>query len=177
MDAVDPQDHVDRQDHVDLVTRQWAAERPDLDTWPMEVVGRVSRASRLLERALKDFFRSHGVEPWEFDVLATLRRAGSPYRLRVGQLLTSVMVNSPTLTNRLDRLVEKGLVDRTVDPQNRRSVVVTLTPQGLELVDALVGEHVANEARLLSFMPTSERNDLVRLLRVLLVGLSDVPDS
>lgn len=162
------------QDHVDVVVRQWGRERPDLDVSPMEIVGRVSRASRLLERALREFFQSRGFEPWEFDVLATLRRSGAPYSLRVGQLLSSLMVNPPTLTNRLDRLVAKGLVDRAVDPQNRRSVVVTLTPAGLALVDEMVGAHVENEAQILSFMGERDRADLARLLRVLLIGLSDV---
>lgn len=163
-------------DNVDVIIDQWAAARPDLDVSPMEVVGRISRASRLLERALKEFFQAHGVESWEFDVLATLRRAGPPYQLRVGQLLTSVMVNSPTLTNRLDRLVAKGLVERAVDPANRRSVVVTLTESGRELVDELVAGHVANEERILSFLPARERTQLVGLLRGLLVGLGDVPE-
>ena len=164
------------RDNVDVITEQWAAERPDLDTWPMEVVGRISRASRLLERGVKEFFDSHDVEPWEFDVLATLRRAGSPYRLRVGQLVSAAMVSSPALTNRLDRLVAKGLVERAVDPGHRRSVVVTLTAAGLELVEDLVAGHVANEARLLEFLSPRERADVVRALRRLLVGLRDVPD-
>lgn len=160
---------------MDQIIDQWATVLPALDTSPMAVVGRVSRASRLLERSLKEFFQEQGLEAWEFDVLATLRRAGEPHQLRVGELQASLMVNSPTLTSRLDRLVGKGLVDRQVDPLNRRSVIVSLTPEGRALVDDLVPRHVANEARLLAFMPVRERAQLAKLLRSLLVGLSDVP--
>lgn len=165
------------RDSVDAITEQWREQRPDLDPWPMGVVGRISRASRLLERGLKEFFESRAVEPWEFDVLATLRRAGAPYQLRVGQLVASAMVSSPALTNRLDRLVGKGLVERAVDPENRRSVIVTLTPEGFELVEDLVAGHVANEARLLEFLSAREREEVVGALRTLLVGLGDVPDE
>ncbi|MFF5209175.1 MarR family winged helix-turn-helix transcriptional regulator [Streptosporangium sp. NPDC000396] len=161
-----------------MIICQWQAARPDLDCSPMEVVGRLSRASRLLERAIKEHFSVHGVESWEFDVLATLLRSGPPHVLTAGELSTAAMVSSAALTNRIDRLVDKGLVDRTVDPAHRRRVLISLTDRGLSLVNTLVEQHVANERRLLDDLNTADRDQLIVLLRRLLVSLGDTgPDA
>lgn len=160
-------------DAVDALMDQWRRERPDLDIWPMGVIGRLSRLSRLLERELKEFFAGHGLESWEFDVLATLRRSGSPYELTAGALLKSAMVTSGAITNRIDRLEAKGLVERVRRGHDRRSVSVRLTPRGLEIVDEVVALHVANEARLLGSLAEDERDRLAATLRTLLEGLGD----
>jgi DNA-binding MarR family transcriptional regulator len=160
-------------DSVDRILQQWARERPDVDAWPMGVVGRISRLSRLLDRELKAFFAGHGLERWEFDVLATLRRSGAPYELTAGALNREAMVTSGAITNRIDRMAAKGLVDRVPDEQDRRSVRVRLTERGLALVDDLVGEHVANEARLLDTLAPQDRDRLAGLLRDLLESLGD----
>lgn len=160
-------------DAVDAVMAQWRRERPELDVWPMGVVGRLSRLSRLLERELKEFFAAHGLENWEFDVLATLRRSGSPYELTAGALLKSAMVTSGAITNRIDRLEAKGLVERVRTGHDRRSVSVRLTPRGLEIVDELVALHVANEARLLAALDPGERDQLAGSMRKLLESLGD----
>ncbi|MFD0886851.1 MarR family winged helix-turn-helix transcriptional regulator [Streptosporangium algeriense] len=161
-------------DAVDALLAQWERERPALDVWPMGIVGRISRLSRLLERELKEFFAAHGLEPWEFDVLATLRRAGPPYELTAVALLRAAMVTSGAITNRIDRLEARGLVERVRDVRDRRLVPVRLTPRGWEIVEELVGLHVANEARLLAVLDVDDRERLAGTLRVLLESMGDV---
>ncbi|MEV0235945.1 MarR family transcriptional regulator [Nonomuraea sp. NPDC050786] len=160
-------------DAVDLIMTQWLRERPDVDTWPMGIVGRVSRLARLLDRELKEFFAAHGLERWEFDVLATLRRSGPPYELTAGALNRAAMVTSGAITNRIDRLAAKGLVERMPDEGDRRSIRVRLTEHGLATIDGLVAPHVANEARLLATLSPEERDQLAGLMRGLLESLGD----
>src|SRR5256885_1533455 len=113
-------------DAVDRILDQWRSERPDVDVWPMGVIGRITRLSRVLDRELKEFFAGHGLEHWEFDVLATLRRSGPPYELTAGALNRAAMVTSGAITNRIDRLSARGLVERVPDAEDRRSVRVRL---------------------------------------------------
>lgn len=164
-------------DHVDRVLEQWRAERPDLDVAPMGVVGRISRAARSLEREIRGAFDLHGLQPGEFDILATLRRSGAPYQLTPGGLVATSMVTSGAITNRVDRLEAKGLVTRETDPTNRRSVLITLTDRGRSLVDEVVVDHLANERRLLAPLTEREQDQLAALLRKLLTGLGDAPDG
>lgn len=165
------------RDAVDLVMEQWARARPDLDASPMGVLGRLSRATRLAERELKALFAEFELERGEFDVLATLRRAGSPGGMTAGALARSSMVTSGAVTNRLDRLVAKGHVTRDVDPANRRTVVVALTQEGRELIDRAVSAHLENERRILAALDPGDQDALAGLLRTLLVGLGDTPAS
>ncbi|MBN6055572.1 MarR family transcriptional regulator [Nonomuraea sp. RK-328] len=167
----------DPRDGVDAIVAQWRTVRPDLDVSPMEVIGRLSRSSRLLERALKENFAAHGIEPWEFDVLATLLRAGPPHTLNAGELSAAAMVSSAALTNRIDRLLDKGLVDRTVDPDHRRRVLISLTGEGLRVVNTLVEQHLAYERRLLHGLDPADGDHLAALLRRLLVSLGDTAPS
>ncbi len=146
-------------DAVDAILAQWARERPDVDVSAMGVVGRISRAQLLLGRELKGFFAERGLESWEFDVLATLRH-GAPYELTAGALLRAAMVTSGAITNRIDRMEAKGLVERVRDAGDRRSVRIRLTPRGLETVDELVGLHAANEERMLAALDPAERERL-----------------
>ncbi|MEV7414787.1 MarR family winged helix-turn-helix transcriptional regulator [Streptomyces sp. NPDC089919] len=166
-----------QHDGVDRITSQWAAVRPDLDTSPMAVIGRLSRASRLLERGIKENLTAQGVEPWEFDVLATLLRSGAPHVLTAGELSAAAMVSSAALTNRIDHLVAKGLVDRAVDPGHRRRVLISLTATGLELTHRLVEHHLAGEERQLDGLTPEERDQLTVLLRRVLITLGDRADG
>jgi DNA-binding MarR family transcriptional regulator len=165
------------RDGVDAIIDQWRTAHPDLDCSPMEVVGRLSRASRLLERAVKEEFAAHAVEPWEFDVLATLLRSGPPHVLSAGALSAAAMVSSAALTNRIDRLVNRGLVARDVDPEHRRRVLISLTGAGLALVNELVEYHLANGRRRLEGLAAADRDRLAGLLRHLLVSLGDRADA
>ncbi|GAA2047961.1 MarR family transcriptional regulator [Catenulispora yoronensis] len=160
-------------DAVDAIVAAWGRERPDLDARPMGVVGRISRLSRLLDKELKDFFAAYGLEFWEFDVLATLRRSGAPYELSAGALIKTAMVTSGAITNRVDRMEAKGLLERVRDPSDRRGVRIRLTETGLELVDQLVPAHLVNEERLLATLSQDDREALAALLRTLAVGLGD----
>ena len=162
-------------DHVDRVLQQWRAERPDLDASPMGVVGRIQRVSRMLERGLSENFARHDLQLWEFDILATLRRSGAPYRLTAGALSDSSMRTSGAITNRIDRLLARSLVTRETNPDNRRSVVITLTRNGWALIEDVLVDHVNHEEHLLACLSADEQQQLATLLRTLLVGLGDVP--
>lgn len=165
---------VDEGDVVDRIAAQWAAARPDVDSSPLTVVGRVSRLSRRIDQRLAANFARHGLEAWHYDVLATLRRGGPPYRLTAGQLGAQMMVTTGAVTNRLDRLEERGWVRRSPGA-DRRTVVVTLTDAGRVLVDKVVGPHQAVEAELLGALTAPERDELARLLRTVLLSLGDRP--
>jgi len=157
-------------DSVDRILAQWADVRPELDVSAMGVIGRLSRLSRLVERAQSDVFDTHGLQPGEFDILATLLRSDAgPRGLTAGALSGSAMVTSGAITNRLDRLVAKELISREVDPENRRTVRVALTVRGAEVVEAALADHVDNEERLLESLSVADRRQLEGLLRGLLV--------
>lgn len=162
------------RDAVDAIAEQWALARPGLDVSPMEVIGRVSRLSRLFERALKDYFAQHDLESWEFDVLATLRRSGEEGELTAGALLKHALVTSGAMTNRIDRLEAKGLVERRADPGDRRTVRIRLTETGRATVDTVLEGHLANEERLLAALGPADRRQLVALLRKLSVAFGDL---
>lgn len=140
----------------------------------MEIVARINRLAQLLERDLADFFRGYGVEFWEFDVLATLRRSGGDTGLTAGALNKAAMRTSGAITNRIDRLTAKGLVTRVPDPVDRRAIRVALTPEGLDLVDKLLPLHMANEQRLLAALSPTDRTQLRALLSTLSVSLGDI---
>ena len=159
------------RDGVDLILEQWERERPDLDTSPIGVIGRVSRLARELEQRLELVYAEQGLEPGWYDVLATLRRSGPPYRLRPSEFTGALMLTSSGTTKRLDRLEQAGLVARTPDPHDRRGTLITLTAAGRELVDAASEAHIANEHRLLGALSEAERQRLADLLRKLLLGL------
>lgn len=152
-------------DHVDQILAQWRKERPDLDVGPMGLLGRLSRLSTHLGREVEAVLLKHGLFSSAFDVLATLRRSGPPYRLSPGDLLAMTMVSSGTMTNRIDQLEKAGLVERVHNPQDRRSVLISLTKSGLTIVEEAVGAHVENQHRLVAHLSEEEREVLNRLLK------------
>lgn len=160
---------------MDTILAQWQQERPDLDTSPMAVIGRLSSAARLVDVELRRTFAVHGLDSAAFDVLATLRRSGEPYRLSPGELTRSAMVTSGAITQRLDRLEDRGLVARAASAEDGRGVRVSLTPAGLELIDRALPDHVANEERLLHGLTARQRDDVVKALRVLLESIGSAP--
>ena len=154
-------------DEVDRIVEDWSRERPDVDFAPMHVLSRVARLSRHLDRARRQAFAASGLEPWEFDVLAALRRAGAPYQLSPKSLLQQTLVSSGTMTNRIDRLVERRLVERRTDPHDGRGVLVVMTSRGAEAVDDAISELVAGEAELLEGLSKGDQERLAALLRKL----------
>lgn len=166
------------RDTVDRVQQQWADERPELDTTAFAVIGRVSRAARIIERRLIENFEAHGLDgDWMFDVMMTLRRAGEPYQLTAGELVRQTMVTTGAMTNRIDRLEARGFVERVADPSDRRVVLVRLLPAGRAIVDEAAEEHYRLERELLSGLSDQQQQRLSRLLRTLLIDLGDVPDE
>ena len=160
-------------DHVEWVLEQWSAQRPDLDVSPMAVVGRVTRLSQLIGTELGRTFSTHGLDRPSFDVLATLRRSGPPYALSPADLMRASMVTSGAITQRLDRLEARRLVTRTPSDSDGRGVRVTLTDDGLALIDRALPDHVATENRLLAGLSRAQLEDLAGLLRTLLESLGD----
>lgn len=152
-------------DHVDRILTQWNRERPDLDVEPMGLLGRISRLRTHLAREIEKTLAAHGLNSASFDVLATLRRSGPPYRLSPGDLVATTMVSSGTMTNRLDQLEKAGLIERSHNPDDRRGVIIALTAKGFALVDEAVSAHVENEHRLIQGLDAQERAALDGLLR------------
>ena len=153
-------------DAVDAILRQWARERPDLDASPMGPIGRINRCAALLGQRLDANFAKFDLNLWEFDMLATLRRAGAPYRLSPTALFSTLMVTSGTMTHRLKRLEASGLVERMPNEHDARSMLVALTPEGRELIDRAVESHVENERELLSGLSAAQRQQLDEALTI-----------
>lgn len=163
-------------DDVDRVIAAWHRERPDLDLAPLAVLSRVSRLTRRLDRVRDRAFARHDLAMWEFDVLAALRRTGPPYKLSPGQLLTENLVTSGTMTNRIDRLERRGLVQREPVPDDRRGTWVCLTAAGQRMVDAAFVDLLAEERELLAGLDAEASADLAANLRQLLLQFES-PDG
>lgn len=165
-------DSVENYDDVDLIVAAWRRERPDLDVQPLSVLSRVTRLAHQLDAAREEAFSTHGLDGWEFDVLAALRRAGKPYALSPGQLASQTLVTSGTMTNRVDRLLERNLVRRLPDPNDRRGVRVELTDQGKAAVDGALTDLLKREQVLLDSLEPQDREQLADLLRALMSQFS-----
>lgn len=152
-------------DALDRILKQWKTVRPDLNAWPMAVIGRISRLERLIDEQMKAACSGFGIERWGFDVLATLRRSGAPFALTPTQLYRSLLLTSGAITNRLDRLETAKLLVRSSDPNDRRGVLVKLTDKGLKLIDEAVIAHMEIEARMLSQLSLKSQKELADLLR------------
>lgn len=162
-----------KRDEVDRIVDAWIRERPDLDFAPLQVLSRVDRLSRHLDRARKAAFTRSSLQSWEFDVLAALRRAGEPYQLSPKALLQQTLVSSGTMTNRIDRLVERGFVERLQDPADGRGILVRMTATGLIRVDAAITRLVDAEADILGMLNSPDQQKLAALLRKLTVGFDE----
>jgi DNA-binding MarR family transcriptional regulator len=159
------------RDEVDALIEAWQRERPDLPVAPLAVLSRVTRLARLLDRARREAFAEHDLDLGDFDVLAALRRSGNPYQLSAGALGASTMVTSGTMTHRIDRLVVRGLVERQPDPHDGRGVLVRLTAQGKQRVDAALASLLQQERELLATVGEAEQQKLADLLRSLLISV------
>ena len=155
------------RDEVDRIIAAWEEQRPDLDVSPLAILSRVSRLDRHLDRARRSVFAANHLEPWEFDVLSALRRAGEPYTLSPGALVTQTMVTSGTMTNRIDRMESRELVVRKPSPDDRRAVLVELTAAGRDLVDAAFTDLLEIEHRVLETLTADSQSALADMLRTL----------
>jgi DNA-binding MarR family transcriptional regulator len=163
------------EDAVDLILEQWARERPDLDCSPMGIIGRITQLQREVHLAQRATFARHGLDAPSFDVLAALRRAGTPYQLTPTALMRTALVTSGAITQRLDRLEERGLITRTRSDADGRAVVVSLTRAGRDALDAALPDHLETERGLLEGLTAAELEQLAGLLRRFLVTLGRVP--
>jgi DNA-binding MarR family transcriptional regulator len=158
-------------DHIEDTIAAWRRERPGLDLSGMAVVARLLRVARRFDEAQDEFFAALGLKPGWLDVLGALRRTGDPYRLTPTKLSEEALISTAGMTNRLDRLEQAGLIRRLPDPDDRRGVLVVLTNDGLELVDAAVDAHRGLSRRLLAGLEGTEREELDALLKKLLQPL------
>lgn len=163
------------RDEVDELVAGWRTERPDLDVQPLQVLSRVSRLARHLDRARTAAFAARGLQAWEFDVLSALRRQGPPYQLSPGALLRATLVTSGTMTNRIDGLARAGLVSRHPDPSDKRGVLVELTPRGQAAADAALADLLRSERELLNGLDGAQQRELAALLRILLAPFDAGP--
>lgn len=157
-------------DRIDKILEQWRRERPDLDPVAMGLFGRMRNLTLHLSREMEKTFARFGLNAANFDMLATLRRSGEPYALSPSDLMDTMMVTSGTMTNRIDQLEKAGLVARSQNPNDGRSVLISLTSKGFELIDAAVTAHVETQARLVSILSENERTALDGLLRTYLAS-------
>jgi DNA-binding MarR family transcriptional regulator len=158
-------------DGVDEILRQWQQERPDLDTSPIGVIGRISRLAREIEDRLEPVYADCGLEPGWYDVLATLRRSGPPFQLRPTDFAAALMLTTSGTTKRLDRLEAAGHITRQPDPGDRRGVLITLTASGRELIDNATARHMDNEHGILRGLTSADQKKLAGLLRKLITTL------
>jgi DNA-binding MarR family transcriptional regulator len=160
-------------DRIDRVREQWAAERPDVDTSSMEIIGRILRVEHLAGSRIRHTLRDSGLDRGGFDVLATLRRSGRPYRLSPTQLYEELVLTSGAITHRVDALMRAGLVERIADESDRRSLLVGLTAKGRSLIDRALSAHLRCEQELIAGLSPAERQKLAGLLRKLLHGIEE----
>jgi DNA-binding MarR family transcriptional regulator len=158
-------------DSVDRLLASWQETRPDLDLSPVAVVARVTRLNRTFDAELETTFSEYGLNAAEFHSLVTLRRLGEPGGVTQRRLMRALNLSSGTISTRVDRLLERGLVTRDTDPADRRNSRIALTPEGVALFERVTPAHIATENRLLAGLDPEQRDQLVGLLRTLLVSL------
>ncbi len=151
-------------DKVDNIIKQWNKERPDLNVNSMELIGRIKKVNGHLVKEMDKTFAAHDLNHASFDVLATLRRSGKPYALSPNELLSTMMITSGTMTNRIDRLVKAGLVDRIANPNDGRGFIISLTKAGFSLIDKTVSAHATTQTKLTSGLLDKEQKQLNELL-------------
>lgn len=159
-------------DEIDLIVERWHQERPDLDLSALGVLGRIAKLTAVLTPAVEAVFARHQLSQADFDVLSTLRRSGSPYVLMPSQLSSALMMSRTGMTGRLDRLEGRGLIERTLDPADRRSFRITLTERGLTLIDRVLEDHAANLANIMAPMTQRQMAVLEAELKNLLHAVS-----
>ncbi|MDD7973561.1 MarR family winged helix-turn-helix transcriptional regulator [Roseinatronobacter alkalisoli] len=162
---------MDQLDRVGLRRRQWASERPEMDTTGMAIFGRARVITLGVRTEIEKVFDRFGLDTGDFDVLSTLLRAGPPYQLRPTELFRWLMITSGGLTARLARLEKRGLVVRIPDPMDGRSILVALTSEGQQKASAAIVEDMRIEAELLGGLSAEEKETLAALLRKLALSL------
>ncbi len=148
---------------METILSQWQRERPDIDASPMAVCG-VRCASERVRQSVLANLSDYDLDLAGFDVILTIRRQGRGETLSPSALSEEMMLSTSAMTNRLGRLDKRGLVERKMDPNDRRGIKVHLTDEGFALADEIVVSHVETEDRMLSALTASERTRLLSLL-------------
>ena len=161
-------------DAIDRLVTQWAREKPELDTEPMAIMGRLLRVAKYMENEVAQLHKQYDLTLGEFDVLATLRRSGEPFQLTPSELIDSMMLTSGAMTNRLDKLTSKGLIIRQNNQSDRRSLPVQLTKQGVLLIDRVVEEHVVIQRQLVKGLSQEQKKQISQNLKCLMYELEGV---
>lgn len=160
-------------DHISHAISQWQREKPDLESKEMLLIGRLINCTIIISEELEKLYGTYQINRGEFDVLATLRRAGKPYELTPTELFSTLMITSGTMTNRLQQLQKKGLITRVPNPIDARSMRVSLNEKGLKLIDELIYQHVDLEKRLYKLIPETTQRALEENLGDWLYKLRD----
>ena len=156
---------------IDTIQAQWRAVRPDLDSSPIAVFGRLSRVSRAAEARMQATFAAHGIDRAAFDVLVTLRREGEPHRMCAKDLQDATLVTSAAVAQRVNKLEERGFVRREPNPHDARMTDIQLTPEGFAVVDGAMADHMATEERMLRDLDAGQREQLAALLATLMASI------
>lgn len=160
-------------DDVDRIVDAWTRERPDLDITPLQVLSRVTRIAKRVDRYRREAFKASHLESWEFDVLAALRRAGHPYQLSPKSLMAETLVTSGAMTHRLRKLEDRGFITRSSDPEDGRGVVVKLMPSGRDAVDLALSKLIEAEHTLITALSSSEQATVTQALRSLSLNVEN----
>lgn len=158
-------------DDIDKIIAQWNRERPELDVEPMELIGRLMRVAGHINKGMAATFAEYKLNVASFDVLATLRRSGAPFALSPTDLMTTMMITSGTMTNRIDQLVKRNLVERTANENDGRGFLIKLTDEGFALVDEVVGVHVKTQKKLVSGFSKVEQKTMNQLMKTYLENI------
>ena len=158
----------DEHDELDGLLDVWAREIPGLDPLTEGIVERVQKLARSFDRSMDETLAETGLDRRSYHVLGKLRKVGPPYRRPAGQLADDMGLSSGAMTNRLDRMESAGLVRRVPDPNDRRSILIEPTDEGLAIWDRAVGTAARREAQVASVLTERERTELHRLLRALM---------
>ena len=158
------------RDTIDALQDDWGEQRPDLDSEPMGVVLRIQALAKILGEKAALRLQEHDLQWWQYDVLSTLRRQGEPYTLAATELADSALLTSGAMTNRIDRLERDGLVRRLADAQDRRKVLVQLTPRGLDRIEGATDARFEAALDALAPLDPQQRKSLSKLLRQLLAA-------
>ena len=164
---------IEQADSILKTRKQWKTEQPELDTAPMETVGRILRIEFLFRARARQIVARYGIDLGGLDVLATLRRSGSPYQMTPTRLYQELVLTSGAMTHRMDALEKAGLLERRSDPRDRRSMVACLTPKGRQVIDKAMAEHMASEAEVAAHLSMKERQTLAQLLKKLLLEMEN----
>jgi len=160
-------------DTVDNLLSQWHSERPDLDVSALGIAIRIEMLAKLMRRDAAESLDKVGLKPWEYDVLSALRRQGKPYSMPASELAKTSLLTAGAMTTRIDHLEHQQLVKRTRDLDDRRGVRISLTREGLELIDEAIEARLGAAESAVSCMSRRERSEAANALRTLLESIED----